>query len=319
MVGIKYGFYDRLTADFPSQIIVDVTENCNYACAHCPHANFAQSSVFTGAQLSLSLHNQMIDEVKAYGRACTQQIRYTANGEPLLHPQIFDMLEYSVNNSGTFVSLTTNGSLLNERNCDKLLNININLIDVSLDANSKETYEKIRINGDFDRVKENVLNLINIKKERKAATKIVVSFVVQPLNLHEAKQFEEYWYSQGVDYVVMRKLHTAAGANHMHISDNDEQRKPCIYPWERIVLSAKGELGFCPNSWEGKSTICQYDEKNSIHKLWKSDIYAQLRNEHLNNQFQSGHVCTNCEDWKAMNWPGAGRGYGDMIKDFRNE
>jgi hypothetical protein len=35
-----YGFYGRLKAEFPSQIIVDLSEVCYLECIHCPHPEF---------------------------------------------------------------------------------------------------------------------------------------------------------------------------------------------------------------------------------------------------------------------------------------
>lgn len=311
-----YGFYGRLKSEFPSQIIVDITENCNYACLHCPHANFQKSDVYTGAFLKPDLNNKMVDEVAKYGRNCTQQIRYTANGEPLLHPKVYEMLSYAVEKSGVMVSLTTNGSLLNDCNINRLLDTGIGLIDISLDAYSREVYEQIRINGVYDKVKQNVLNLLAERYKRKQNTRIVVSFVLQELNKHEAKDFENYWYNQGIDYVVIRQLHTAGGANEVHLDESScGERKPCVYPWERIVLSAKGELGFCPASWQGETEICEY-EQTTIKSLWQSDYYRRLREGHLQANLSDFVACNKCQDWRVINWPEHGRGYGDMIADF---
>ena len=35
-------FGGRLTAAFPSQIVMDITEICNLECVHCPHTDFKQ-------------------------------------------------------------------------------------------------------------------------------------------------------------------------------------------------------------------------------------------------------------------------------------
>ena len=111
----NYGFYGRLRAEFPSQVIVDATEHCNLACTHCPHPSFKKSEHYSGSRLDPALNAKMVDEVSNAGNGITQYIRYTANGEPLLHPNIFEMLQYSASNSATKVCLTTNGTLLTRR------------------------------------------------------------------------------------------------------------------------------------------------------------------------------------------------------------
>src|SRR5476649_1283620 len=117
----EYGFYDRLNADFPSQIIVDATEVCNLACIHCPHPEFKKSEHYSAGYLSPELNRKMVDEVSHAGRGRVQYIRYTSNGEPLVHPDIYEMLEYAVRESGVFVTITTNGTTLKEKRIRKLI------------------------------------------------------------------------------------------------------------------------------------------------------------------------------------------------------
>src|SRR4051812_2897071 len=64
----RYGFYDRLSASFPSQIIVDVTEICNLECIHCPHPAFKKSLHYGNRTLTADLNEKMANEVKAHGQ-----------------------------------------------------------------------------------------------------------------------------------------------------------------------------------------------------------------------------------------------------------
>lgn len=316
----RYGFYDRLKAEFPSQIIVDATEICNLACIHCPHPEFKKSAQYTGRHLDPALHNKMVDEVRDHGRGCTQYLRYTSNGEPLVHPQIYDMLDYAVRCSGVFVTLTTNGTILNEKRVEKLLASGLHLIDVSIDAFTSETYAKVRVNGKLEVTRGNVLRLLEIKRRAKASTRVIVSFVEQPLNTDEAQPFEAYWKDQGADYVVMRRLHSAAGgveaiAATMHAAQAGEPRHPCLYPWERILLNARGELAFCPQDWVHGSVIADY-HRTTIHEVWRSEAYQKLREAHLKNSFAHHQFCGRCPDWRQTRWPGQGRSYADLVQEF---
>ena len=153
---MRYGFYDRLTEEFPSQLLIDVAEFCNLACIHCPHSEFKKSKHYSGAKLDPELNSELVDEVKEYGKGFTQYIRYASNGEPLIHPKIYEMLKYAVNHSGTKVTLTTNGTLLTGNKVEKLLDTGVNVIDVSIDAFSKDTYSKVRVNGNLDITAANV-------------------------------------------------------------------------------------------------------------------------------------------------------------------
>lgn len=321
MTDFVYGFRGRLTAEFPSQIIVDATEICNLECIHCPHPEFKRSSHFGARALPIELHEKLIEEVRAAGKGRTQYIRYTSNGEPLIHPQIYDMLDHAVKNAGVFITLTTNGTILNQHRVESLLKSGLHLIDVSIDAHTSETYAKIRLKGRFETTCENVLGLIRLRNASGSKTHIVVSFVEQPQNKHETAQFENYWKNAGADRVVVRRLHSAAGgvpgiAASMRQAPTNQQRRPCLYPWERVLLNPAGQLAFCPQDWVHGSIIGDYRE-TSIAELWQSEQYRALRSAHICNNFGNHAFCGQCPDWASTRWPGEGLSYADMVNSFQ--
>ncbi len=316
-----YGFGGRLSEQFPSQINVDLTEVCNLACIHCPHPDFKKSAHYGARYLSPEWNKKMVDEVRAHGGGFTQYIRYTGEGEPLIHPEGYEMIEYAVRESGVYVTLTTNGTIMNEKRTRKLLDAGVHLIDISLDAFSPETYAKIRVNGDLNVTRANVLRLLEWIKSSGAKTKVIVSFVEQELNRHEAASFEKFWNEQGAHFVVMRRLHSAAGAvisvaNLMRTANKKTQRRPCVYPWERIILNPRG-LAFCPADWTHGAALGDY-AATTIHETWNGEFYRSLREAHLTNDFSSKGFCGQCPDWAATRWPSEGRAYADLIEEFRS-
>ncbi len=317
----KYGFYDRLTASFPSQILVDVAETCNLGCIHCPHPTFKKSEHYTAKKLDPKLNEKLVDEVALHGGNATQYIRYASNGEPLMHPSIYDMLEYAKKNSKTTVTLTTNGVLLNEKNIIRLIETGVDLVDISVDAFSVDTYKAIR-KGNLEITRKNVLNLISKIKETRSKTKVIVSYVEQPLNTHETSQFKEFWEANGADYVVVRRLHSCSGAKtdlaevrRNEVDAND--RRPCLYPWERIVLSPRGDLAFCPSDWVHGSVVGDYN-KETIKEAWQGEFYTKLREAHLTNRYEKHGFCGQCPDWRSTRWPGEGRSYANMVQEFKD-
>lgn len=317
---IKYGFYDRLKKEFPSQLLVDVAEFCNLACIHCPHTDFKKSEHYSGAKLNSELNKKLVDEVREHGKGLTEYIRYASNGEPLIHPHIYEMLKYAVDYSGTKVTLTTNGTFLTGDKVEKLLATGVHVVDISIDAFSNGTYSKVRVNGDLNITGANVINLIKNSKSSRSNTKVVVSYVELPENMHESSDFEKYWTDQGADYVVIRRLHSCSGAKtelaQQRRKDNKLiERRPCLYPWERIVLNPKGWLEFCPSDWVDGSFIAEFN-KTTIKETWTGEFYSKLRQAHINNEFSEHKFCGQCPDWIATRWPHEGRSYANMMEEF---
>lgn len=320
MSEIKYGFQKHLSSEFPSQIIVDSTQFCNLACIHCPHPNFVKTDAYSGSHLDIELHKKMVDEVATDGFGICQYIRYTANGETLIHPKFDEMIEYAGKHSKTRINVTTNGVLLTYKKAKKLLEAGVNVFDISLDAFSDETYSKVRVKGDLSKVRPNVLNLIKLIKEGNYDAKLVVSFVEQPLNSHETKKFENFWNEAGADFVVIRRLHSAGGAKDKIKSKMEEgfktiERKPCLYPWERLSLTPEGDLSYCPTDWMNKSHFVHFS-KTTIKEAWQGEFMNSLREAHLKNNYKGFDFCKQCPDWIHTRWPDEGRGYSDMMQEL---
>jgi hypothetical protein len=125
--------------------------------------------------------------------------------------------------------------------------------------------------------------------------------------------------------VVIRRLHSCSGANEelaaknwLKLKQGTGMRKPCLYPWERIVLTARGDLAFCPADWGHRAFIADYREA-TIKKTWCDSFYDSLRQSHISNQFENHEFCGQCPDWSETRWPDEGRSYANMIHEFNNK
>ena len=122
---------------------------------------------------------------------------------------------------------------------------------------------------------------------------MIISFVEQKENsrgYHHLKFLEK----KSVDEVLIRTLHTNSGynLNYENLGNdnvNKNSRRPCLYPWERVILTAKGTINFCPTDWFGKSEVSDYNN-NSIKEIWNNNFYNDLRKQHLNNTYNNMFV-----------------------------
>ena len=71
----------------------------------------------------------------------TKNLILTGEGEPFLHPRMFDLISVA-KRSGFNIILFTNGTLLNESSIQSLLVSRLDVLKVSLWARSPEEYSK---------------------------------------------------------------------------------------------------------------------------------------------------------------------------------
>jgi radical SAM protein with 4Fe4S-binding SPASM domain len=79
-------------------------------------------------------------------------------GEPLMHPRIFDMIEYA-SARGIEVSTNTNLTLLTKARAERCARSGLAQIHVSIDGATAETYNSIRARSSLSRVLENLAGL----------------------------------------------------------------------------------------------------------------------------------------------------------------
>ena len=78
-------------------------------------------------------------------------------GEPFLHPQALEMIEYVKKNyPGIYLYISTNGLLLDKEKIKRIVRAGVDEFTFSVDGADQETYEKYRCRGDFNRVLRNM-------------------------------------------------------------------------------------------------------------------------------------------------------------------
>lgn len=91
------------------------------------------------------------------------------------------------------MGFTSNCHFLSPSLSERLLQAGLTCIIPSIDGHTKETHEKIRGRTDFERIKENVNEFINIRNRYSLDCKVVVRMVVQKDNHHEWNEYFNYW------------------------------------------------------------------------------------------------------------------------------
>ena len=306
----RFGFESLDCAVFPTYVMFDATNLCNARCQHCPQGipelrrSFQQNPAF----LEAHIFEKVIDE-------CASRpidfVRITADGEPLLHKGLFDLLNYATKMGVGPVGLTTNASLLDESRSQALLQSGIAMVDFSLDAVDAATFEAVRVGLKHGRVMGNILRFLRMRNEQQAAIKVVVSFVEQELNQNEVEEFRRSW-TPLVDEVLIREMISNVNLNDVARNDRvgETDRWPCPHYFRRVVINYDGWIKACPIDWKSETRYRSLEE-TSIYDAWHGDHYWKMRMEHLNGIFSADSACGPCDDWIGTPWT---LGYEKMVK-----
>lgn len=118
---------DRVPA-LPVEYIVETTAKCNLYCPMCPRENHPQPK----EDMSAEIFERLVGQASATG----EHMMLIGLGEPFLDPAIFDRIEYCERH-GISTLLSTNGTLLDEKAAERLLDSRLQHITLSFDGYSK--------------------------------------------------------------------------------------------------------------------------------------------------------------------------------------
>ena len=285
----KYNMYPKLKIvdQYPPCVQIEPTSICNFRCVMCYQADRTFSSKSQGfmGHMPIDLFKKCIDELEGNVEAIT----FASRGEPTLNQKIFEMIEYS---NGKFLGLkiNTNASMLNEKLIHKLLSSSIQTIVFSIDAKDKESYEKIRINGDFDKTIRNLELFNNIReKHYNRGDKIVRISGVKINKDQNISDMKKKW--GDVADIIAFTNYTPWESSYEN--DINDITSACSELWTRMFVW-----------WDGKVNPCDYDYKSylskwniktvSITDVWNSKEYNLLRSQHLNSQRDKIEPCKRC-------------------------
>jgi len=289
----------------PPMIILDITNTCNLACIHCPQPLLQASADFKSRHMSWDHFTKIIDEIATIDEPVL--LRFTGDGEPTVHPKLFDMLALAKERCGATVNLTTNATKLTPKRIDALLAQGVDVIDISIDALSEATYDQVRKGGDFKRLNENIDYLLGRRGALNAPTKVMVSFIKQDANQHEADDFAAYWDTR-VDEVMIRSMHSAVGMVKNEESKRlnnaeDQGRYPCPHLWKRLTIDFNGDVKFCAHEWVGNTDVLLGNIADApLVGIWQGPHLSDIRARHNNDDHREGFICTTCSDWAAARW-----------------
>ncbi len=176
---------------------VSTSGACNHRCTFCSVDYIGYKPVF----LSLATLRPFLKGCSSIG---LKSIMFAGDGEPLLNPEIGQIVSETVNN-GIEVSFTTNAVRLTADFCEKHLS-SISWIKASVNAGSADLYASIHRTSktDFDKVWANLATAASIRNNYKLDTALGIQSLLLPDNIHSMGELADRACSIGLDYLVLK-------------------------------------------------------------------------------------------------------------------
>jgi len=296
----------------PLSFSIEPTNYCNLRCPECPSG----LGTLTRPLGFLDIHNfkNFIDQI--HKNSFYVQLYF--QGEPFLNKDLIEMIRYA-QSKNIYVSISTNGHFISERNIDELFNNAPDKIIFSLDGLDEKSYQSYRIGGSFAKADKALKLLVHTKAQRNHGSKIPfieLQFLVMKQNEHLVNEVIEYGEKLGIDKITLKTMQITSYENALNflpkkegyrrykIGENGYKIKNrlnnhCFLLWKTSVVT-----------WDGKVVPCCFDKdaeyefgnvfEKKFSDIWKSEGYQEFRKKILSGR-KNVDICTNCTSGLKMN------------------
>lgn len=290
----------------PEYLQLDICGFCNLSCSICPQGE--EGTIQERGMMDFELYKKIIDKAKEAG---IFTVILVVSGEPLLHPNFFEMVRYA-KATKLKVQSSTNATLLDIEKAKKLIESGLDEIILSFDTVDKELYENYRRGASFQAVLTNIINFLELREKLKSAKPFVVMQNLQPCpdaggqKLQIEEDFLRTFGKHANLWIMPKYFSDWSGLmkNRKEFSylENAKQvgkgYRVCEAVYHRLVASWDGKVLACCSDFVRGQVLGDLS-RQSIMQAWNSVQFVDLRRKLIHKQYTELPLCRNC----GILWP----------------
>ncbi len=285
---------------FPTTVEIDLANVCNHKCTFC---NFADTLSKDNTMLDKNVVKRALKEAYELG---TRGVSFTGGGEPMVHRDYVEIIEYS-KNLGIDNGTITNGSLIRSSNVE-VLNKCLSWIRISMAGGDRESYQAVQGVDHFEKVLNNLRMLLETRRAMQSRLNIGVKILVTPRNLVSLENLAHILVETDIDYLqfnpdqyttdggrfwnsaetqnVFKTVKEILAKNNIKLLSAgfriDEEKEALDYPrtcyahFFQAAITAKGELTFCKNAREADQYHLGNINEKSLTEIWNSENVKRI-------------------------------------------
>ena len=303
----------------PAHMKIELTNFCNLACPMCPHEQMERDVGYMKPELFKRIIDMAAPEL---------EFAYLHHlGESLFHGRIGELIRYG-RERGVHLGLSTNATYLDHRKARVLLESGLDFLVISLDGASPDTYQRMRVGGDFATTVKNVRAFFELKRRVPNELTVVVQMIVTEANRHEVDGFARLWADDGAQVMIKEardwagqvdlkkelvqigkaprsdggagRPRRASGADRAarlpvvpKVDASQVQHVPCRMLWTELTVLWDGAVVPCVNVFEKQNVVGNLATQ-SLDEVWNSRAMRSLRKSHLADDVAHIPVCATC-------------------------
>ncbi|MFZ5906061.1 MAG: radical SAM protein [Nitrospirota bacterium] len=290
-----------LLKSYPSYLVADPTNICNLKCPLCP--TWQEGSARPKGRMEAGAFRRLLQEAGPFLFA----VNLCNWGEPLLNPDLPVFIR-EAKQYNTVVGLSTNLNYLPDGAEKNLVDSGIDILVVSLDGASQESYAQYRRGGNLSTVLQNIERLNACRSKRRDPLLLIWQFLVNRFNEPEIGKARKMADELGMHFLpspmrtsmgkeLLLPLHERVREIRDWLPENPAYNKyayeitpatktrqdTCRWLWTSAVVNWDGSVSPCCGVYEKQwdfGTCCTGhggQRPRSFRQAWNSPRYRMAR------------------------------------------
>lgn len=312
---------ERLPLQTPLSIHMFTSYVCDFKCIYCPHGlKEREFQEMFGKQkfMSFKTFKHAIDGLQEFPEKL-KMISFDGWGEPLLNPEISEMITYAKKRDvADRIELVTNSYSLTHEKADAIIAAGLDRIRISIQGLSAKKYLDVsNVKIDYNKLREQLKYLYVHRKQLSVYIKIIDVALDG-----ESEQLFYDLFGDICDHIAVEHMvPTAEKINYAKYKDDYYKSQQgydslkvevCPYPFYMMIVEPEGDVRTCCAT---RHPICLGNVNNkTLYDIWNgSQLHAFWRKQ-LHEYGRYGiAVCMECLN------PDYGLQPGDFIDDYRQQ
>ena len=269
--------------EFPQSILLEPTNACNLRCRMCPaYGEEVKRSREVGF-ISKDIWMDAIGEIGSWPANINLDVH--GAGEPLLHPEFFDIIATAKRLGNISVGFICNATLLDREKARAVIELGVDWVCFSVDGGEKEVFEYYRRGANLEMVEDNIRYLLSLRKEGKPH----ISFNM--VNHEEADTgiFLDKWVGN-IDTIIISVKRSVHRGQDVRL----KLHRPCPLLYQQLVIGWPGKTGLCCEDFWGDHITGEFPLE-SLHDIWHGPTLERARTLHEEGDKDSLELCRTCD------------------------
>lgn len=277
---------------YPRVLQIETTSRCSLKCVMCPRKKMTRKA----EHMSMATFKTIIDQSAGRSEVAILHLM----GDPLLNPEIYEMIHYC-RKAGIRTVISTNGMCLSEDASRKIFESGLDIIILSFDGATKDVFEQVRVGADYEKVVNAYRSFLGLQRNYSHKVRAVIQMIDFKVTEHEKQNFLNLWKDANADVIIKpftRWQGDDTDINSLSISNIYAlENNLCDRAWQWLTVISDGTVVPCCRDYDASVRLGNIDDA-SIEDIWNGRLFTEFRRDHASGR-SNIKICGKC-DYRAL-------------------